>query len=105
VQPRTLAISARSGSYAACYLQGVRGVTREIGITSRPKPKDIRKKIEAAFNRSAEVDAQYVHLESRNNHVILTGNVSTAAERDEAERVAWAAPGVIAVDNGLTVGA
>jgi osmotically-inducible protein OsmY len=90
---------------AVCHLQGVRGVRNEIGITARPQPKDIRKKIEAAFKRSAEIDAQHVQVEARNNQVILTGNVSTAAEREEAERVAWAAPGVIAVDNRLTVGA
>jgi osmotically-inducible protein OsmY len=89
---------------AVCHLQGVRGVTNEIGITTRPQPKDIRKKIEAAFKRSAEIDAQHVQVEARDNRVILTGNVSTAAEREEAEQVAWAAPGVIAVDNRLTVG-
>ncbi len=89
---------------AVCHLQGVKGVSNEIGITVRPQPKDIQKRIEAAFTRNAELDARHVQIETRDNQVILTGNVSTAAERDEAERVAWAAPGVTAVDNRLTVG-
>jgi osmotically-inducible protein OsmY len=88
---------------AVCHLQGVKGVTNQIGITARPQPKDIREKIEAAFKRSAEVDARHVEVEARDNTVLLTGNVSSSSERAEAERVAWAAPGVIAVDNRLTV--
>ena len=93
-----------AASEAVCHLQGVKGVTNEIGITVRPQTKDIRKQIEAAFKRSAEVDARHVQVEARDNRVVLTGNVSNSAERDEAERVAWAAPGVTAVDNRLTIG-
>ena len=94
-----------AASEAVCHLQGVKGVTNEIGIMVIPQPKDIRKQIEAAFKRSAEVDARHVQVEARDNRVVLTGNVSNSAEREEAERVAWAAPGVTAVDNRLTVGA
>jgi osmotically-inducible protein OsmY len=90
---------------AVCHLQGVKGVTNQIGITARPQPKDIREKIEAAFKRSAEVDARHVQVEARDNTVLLTGNVSSSSERAEAERVAWAAPGVTAVANRLTVSA
>lgn len=93
-----------AASEAVCHLQGVKGTTNEIAITVRPQPKDIRERIEAAFKRSAEVDARHVQIEARDNMVILTGNVSNSAEREEAERVAWAAPGVIAVENRLTVG-
>jgi osmotically-inducible protein OsmY len=93
-----------AASEAVCHLQGVKGVANEIGITVRPQPKDIRKQIEASFKRSAEVDARHVQVETRDNRVVLTGNVSNSAEREEAERVAWAAPGVTAVDNQLTVG-
>jgi osmotically-inducible protein OsmY len=93
-----------AASEAVCHLQGVKGVTNEIGITVRPQPKDIRKRIEAAFKRSAEVDARHVQVEARENRVVQAGNVSNSAEREEAERVAWAAPGVTAVDNRLTVG-
>jgi osmotically-inducible protein OsmY len=73
-------------------------------ITNIAPRKDIRKQIEAAFKRSAEVDARHVQVDARDNRVVLTGNVSNSAEREEAERVAWAAPGVTAVDNRVTVG-
>jgi osmotically-inducible protein OsmY len=86
-----------------CHLQGVKGVTNRIAITVRPQPKDIRDKIEAAFRRSAEVDARHVQVDAHDNTIVLTGNVSSSSEWAEAERVAWAAPGVIAVDNRLTV--
>jgi osmotically-inducible protein OsmY len=86
-----------------CNLLGVKGVTNQIAITARPQPKDILDKIEAAFKRSAEVDARHVQVDARDNIVVLTGTVSSSSERAEAERVAWAAPGVIAVDNRLTV--
>jgi osmotically-inducible protein OsmY len=93
-----------AASEAVCHLQGVKGVTNEIAITVKPQPNDIRERIEAAFKRSAEVDARHVQVEARDNRVVLIGNVSNSAEREEAERVAWAAPGVTAVENRLTVG-
>jgi osmotically-inducible protein OsmY len=36
--------------------------------------------------------------------VILTGRVRSWVEKREAERVAWSAPGVVAVDNRIVVG-
>ena len=86
-----------------CHIHGVKGVTNQIGLTAKPQSKDIGSKIEAAFKRSAEVDARHVQVDACDNTVVLTGNVSSSAERAEAERVAWAAPGVTAVDNRLTV--
>jgi osmotically-inducible protein OsmY len=35
--------------------------------------------------------------------VILKGTVRAWAERDEAERAAWKAPGVTAVDNRISI--
>ena len=40
-------------------------------------------------------------MSTSGNEVILRGKVSSYAERDEAERVTWAAPGVFTVDNQL----
>src|SRR5579864_2266841 len=84
-------------------LTGVQGVTNSIIVQPRVKTIDVRDKIEAAFKRSAEIDARRVNVTATDGKVILSGNVHSWAEREEAERAAWAAPGVIQVDDRLTV--
>jgi osmotically-inducible protein OsmY len=39
----------------------------------------------------------------KGHDVILRGKVRNYLERDEAERIAWAAPGVSSVDNQLDI--
>jgi osmotically-inducible protein OsmY len=84
-------------------LFGVKGVTNSIVVRPRVQPTDVREQIEAAFKRSAELDARRINVTARDGQVILTGNVHSFAERREAERAAWAAPGVILVDDRLAI--
>ena len=84
-------------------LTGVKGVTNLITIKPRLVASEIETSIEAAFERNALVDAEAVRVETSGNKVTLSGKVRNYAERDEAQRVAWAAPGVYSVDNLLTV--
>lgn len=84
-------------------LRGVRGVNNYIALQPQVKSADIREKIEAAFKRSAEIDARRIAVTAQEGKVILTGNVRSWAERREAERAAWAAPGVNQVDDRLSV--
>jgi osmotically-inducible protein OsmY len=84
-------------------LAGVRGVTNEVVVKPRVSTADVRAKIEAAFARSAAIDARRVSVVAQEGTVILTGNVRSWAERQEAERAAWAAPGVTSVDDRLSV--
>lgn len=84
-------------------LPGVKGVTNNITVQPRVKPGDVRDKIEAAFKRSAEIDARRVNVTATDGKVILSGHVRSWAERQEAEHAAWAAPGVTQVDDRLTV--
>ena len=84
-------------------LMGVKGVTNNITLKPHVQAGDVQSKIEAAFKRSAEIDARRVNVIASNGKVILAGNVRSWAERQEAERAAWAAPGVSQVEDRITV--
>ena len=88
---------------AVRYLTGVKGVSNLISIKPKLKSKDVETAIKSAFERNALLDADKIQVETSENKVTLRGQVRNHAERDEAERVAWAAPGVFSVDNQLTV--
>lgn len=85
------------------HLYGLKGVINSIAVKPHVRATEVQRKIEDAFRRSAEVDAQHVTVETRGDTVVLTGAVHSLAERDEAERAAWSAPGVICVDDQLVV--
>jgi osmotically-inducible protein OsmY len=84
-------------------VRGVKGVTNSIEVKPRAAPMEIRRKIEEALRRAAELDANRITVETNGGEVILRGAVRSWAERHEAERAAWLAPGVTKVDNRITV--
>ena len=84
-------------------LTGVQGVMNNITVKPHVQAGDVQAKIEAAFKRSAEIDARRVSVTATDGKVILNGHVRSWAERQEAERAAWAAPGVSQVDDRITV--
>ena len=93
------------------HLSGVKGVSNRLSLAQplkmniEPpvKPVEVERAIKSAFKRSAVVDANQIRVETNGSKVELSGNVRNLAEREEAERAAWAAPGVFSVDNQLTV--
>ena len=84
-------------------IRGVKHVTNSITVKPTVAPHEIRRKIEDAFRRSAELDASRITVEANGSEVILRGTVKSWAERQEAERAAWAAPGVTRVDNRVAI--
>jgi osmotically-inducible protein OsmY len=88
---------------AVRHVKGALGVINSLVVKPAVQPGEVRKQIEEAFRRSAVVDASRVRVETVGSEVVLSGTVHSWAEREEAERAAWAAPGVTKVDNRITV--
>jgi osmotically-inducible protein OsmY len=84
-------------------LAAVRRINNLIRLKPYLKPENIKDKIEAAFTRSATIDAGKVSVNVDGSKVILKGSVRSMAEHDDAENAAWAAPGVTSVENDLVL--
>lgn len=84
-------------------LRGVRGVVDEIALVPRERHPDLKARVLQALGRSSEINTSGIAVEVIGSRVIMRGVVGTWAEREEAERLAWGAPGVVAVENELVV--
>ena len=84
-------------------LWGAKGVSNLIIVKPAASPSDLKKKIEDALIRTAQIDASNISVEVHGSKAILKGSVRSWAERREAERQAWLAPGIISVDNQITL--
>lgn len=83
---------------------GVKKIINHITVQDHAAPENIEQLIQAALQRSAGLDAQKIKVKIENNKAILTGKVRSWAEKTDAERAVWSAPGITWVDNQLTVG-
>jgi osmotically-inducible protein OsmY len=88
----------------ARLVPGVASVGNALIVTPGADGTDIKKLIEGAFTRSAELDANQINVQVDRGNVVLSGRVRTWTEWTEAQSVAESAPGVTQVQNEITVG-
>ena len=88
---------------AVRHLKGTSGVVNLIKVTPPVSATDVKRKIEDAFRRSAQIDANRITVEAHGGAITLKGKVRSWAECDEAQRAAWSAPGVNLVRNEISV--
>ncbi|MFY1690095.1 BON domain-containing protein [Plantactinospora sp. WMMB782] len=86
----------RAAERALRRLTGVRGVTNLITVTPAGdlSEEDLKRDIRVALARRIDVDADLIEIDVAGATVVLSGEVRSWLAREEAERVAWAAPGV-----------
>jgi osmotically-inducible protein OsmY len=84
-------------------IRGVKGVGNLLCIKPKVAPAEIKKRIEEALRRNAELEAKRIEVETHGSEVVLKGTVRSWAERQEAARAAWSAPGVMRVDNRIAI--
>lgn len=88
---------------AVRFLTGVRGITNAMKVKPRATPSDVKARIEAAMKRTATLEADQLQVAVKDDKVTLKGRVQSWSEREAAERAAWNAPGVVAVENDIVV--
>jgi osmotically-inducible protein OsmY len=84
-------------------LSGVIGVTNAITVKPKIQATDVKSRIEKALQRNAEVEANGIRVSVSGSKVTLEGKVKAWYERDLAERTAWSAPGVTAVEDRISI--
>ncbi|MCO5948626.1 BON domain-containing protein [Mucilaginibacter flavidus] len=84
-------------------LSGVMGVINNIKIKSETHDAIEKKAIECALERNSSIDDLGIQVDVAGNNVTLTGTVNSFYAKDEAEQIAWNAPGVWTVDNELVI--
>jgi VCBS repeat-containing protein len=84
-------------------LSGVKALINEIKIKPKVEATDIKNRIETALKRNAEVEADAIKVTVQNGRVTLNGKVKAWYERDLAERTAWSAPGVLSVEDRISI--
>lgn len=84
-------------------LIGVQGVLNHLIVRPRLSPVIVKDVIKKALERSAEIEADGINIQTDGGRIVLKGKVRSWAERNEVERAVWATPGVIDVKDELII--
>jgi osmotically-inducible protein OsmY len=84
-------------------LMGVTGVTNNIKIKSESKEAAEKAAIENALKRNWAFFENDIQVRVSGHRATLTGTVDSMYQKEQAGSIAWNAPGVWSVDNGLVV--
>ena len=84
-------------------LRGIVGISNDVVVRPLIEELDVKDKIEKGFERHAHIDANNIRVKTKGTKIVLHGTVSSCFERKEAERIAWATPGVTEVEDDLIV--
>ena len=82
----------------------VTGIVNRIALKSAVKTANVKKKIEDALERNAELEAGKIKVSVKDDTVVLHGEVKAFYERDLIEKAAWTAPGVKHVEDHIRIG-
>jgi osmotically-inducible protein OsmY len=94
----------RTAEHACKNIRGVRGITNNIEIVPlKISPGNLKDEINSAFVRNAKLDANAITVIASGNKITLRGLVRSWFEKEEAEKIAWSSPGIISVDNQISV--
>ncbi len=74
-------------------------------LSPRTPGEAVSAEIADSLVRNAAIDADRIKVTDTGGAVTLSGTVRSYAERREAERAAWLAPGVVSVDDQLVISA
>ncbi len=89
--------------YAVRKLAGIKGLANEIQVKPKVQAIDVKQRIENALKRNADLEASSIKVSVLNGRVTLDDKVKALYERDLAERTAWSAPGVISVEDHISI--
>ncbi|HTX69180.1 MAG TPA: BON domain-containing protein [Thermoleophilia bacterium] len=89
--------------FVASNIVGTVQVINEVQLKPKPTPGEVRDSIRGAFQRNAGLDADLLTITTVGGTVTLSGKVHSWAEHDQAMDAAWSAPGVLEVEDHITV--